>query len=450
MKSNVKFILSAAAALLLLSCARELPVSEALPAAGEQAPSSSQKEVVWNINVSNGGDTKGIKSGWEEGDVVYVFFKDLINAGDGKSAYLELKYENSRWSFTPKNGLDYNSITSGLNASALYFPYGNDMTLSWDDTDGVVFSNETATSSGFLYATSSVTVEQGGEFSTIGANFIMQPNANIVRFFIPDENAEGVAELKGNALKPYNVKVSNSGISFSETSSNYGDSVPGFAATISGEKGWYFYGQANKIGTLFFHIKLPDDSRYTLYRTRNAIESGKSYTMPSLNDWQPAGNDKYVKLGGNYWCTYNAVGSDNGTTQAPDCFSASLYVWGEYYNGIRTDQKVPSEAEWRRMIGDCNSGPITIKADRFMVYTYRNNKNTHLIFRCNLDGQTGDDFFYHSSTLSYDVNYSKVFWTNNRGMYARPVNRLFGVKPILDTLGNKPIYNPPVSGEENF
>ena len=66
-----------------------------------------------------------MKSGWAEGDVVFVFFK-----GVKAPKYLELKRSGSGWVSTPKNGLQISDLGDYGTMSAVYMPYGNDIEVS--------------------------------------------------------------------------------------------------------------------------------------------------------------------------------------------------------------------------------------------------------------------------------------------------------------------------------
>lgn len=69
-----------------------------------------------------------MKSGWAEGDVVFVFFK-----GVKAPKYLELKRSGSGWVSTPKNGLQISDLGDYGTMSAVYMPYGNDIEVSGEN-----------------------------------------------------------------------------------------------------------------------------------------------------------------------------------------------------------------------------------------------------------------------------------------------------------------------------
>ena len=88
---------------------------------------SAQEDLKLNLTITRadglgGGapDTKAIKTGWETGDVIMVFFKTDVQK------YLELKYDGFRWTNTCKNGLTVEDITgaSVKKLRAIHLPYG--------------------------------------------------------------------------------------------------------------------------------------------------------------------------------------------------------------------------------------------------------------------------------------------------------------------------------------
>lgn len=107
----------------LMACAKVEPVMD-------DAPQEDNQEIKFNftVNKTDEGDTKAtIKTGWQEGDVVYVFLKSLKNA-----KYIELKRTGETWVATPKNGLvasDINGLTEGRYLQAIYLPYGSSFSV---------------------------------------------------------------------------------------------------------------------------------------------------------------------------------------------------------------------------------------------------------------------------------------------------------------------------------
>ena len=107
-----KTLLFAAAVLALAACSKESPVKE------DSAIDASK--IVFNIDVQNADATKAIKTAWENGDDVYVFFED------NTTQYVKMTYNGISWTYADKDGnSNYTDLTltaSGKKLSAVYMP----------------------------------------------------------------------------------------------------------------------------------------------------------------------------------------------------------------------------------------------------------------------------------------------------------------------------------------
>ncbi len=86
----------------------------------------------FDITVNSGSNqTKAVKTGWESGDVVYVFFDNVA-----APKYLKMSYNGSEWSKVMYNGAtpeDF-EISGDGKMTAVYLPFGNDEVVSADGT----------------------------------------------------------------------------------------------------------------------------------------------------------------------------------------------------------------------------------------------------------------------------------------------------------------------------
>lgn len=86
----------------------------------------------FDITVNSGSNqTKAVKTGWESGDVVYVFFDNVA-----APKYLKMSYNGSEWSKVMYNGdtpEDF-EISGDGKMTAVYLPFGNDEVVSADGT----------------------------------------------------------------------------------------------------------------------------------------------------------------------------------------------------------------------------------------------------------------------------------------------------------------------------
>ncbi|MCR5520040.1 MAG: hypothetical protein K6F21_06880 [Bacteroidales bacterium] len=82
-----------------------------------------------NIRVTRsddfGGSKATVKTGWADGDMIYLFFKDL----DSSDKFLELAYDGSmrKWTALPQNGLEISDLedAEAKEMTAVFLPYGN-------------------------------------------------------------------------------------------------------------------------------------------------------------------------------------------------------------------------------------------------------------------------------------------------------------------------------------
>ena len=96
------------------------------------------------VNLLDGfGDTKAIvKTGWSDGDVVFVFFKGV---GVAETKYLKLVYDGTTgvWESAAFNGLVAADLinASDKRMTAVFLPYGSMATVAYDGEDCFVFQD---------------------------------------------------------------------------------------------------------------------------------------------------------------------------------------------------------------------------------------------------------------------------------------------------------------------
>ena len=115
MKKIVLLLLVAAG---LLSCAKEMMLQE---------KTSTAAPMKFEINVAG---TKAAKADWADGDVIYVFFKDL------NPNYLIMTYTDGAWnydfSYGPMTDIDFVGV-SEQTLTAVHFPVPVDVDINDDN-----------------------------------------------------------------------------------------------------------------------------------------------------------------------------------------------------------------------------------------------------------------------------------------------------------------------------
>lgn len=157
-------ILCIAALFAVVSCNKE-----------KVEPNQELTQITFNLNASHPDEadaTKAVKTGWEEGDVIFVFF-----SGTAAPKYLEMKREGGAWVFESKNGLALRNGTKGT-MRAIYLPFGSDVTVG---KDGYNYTFSRTDYTYYLTATLPYTVEGG----VVSGTFNMSWPIGFVQFSMP-------------------------------------------------------------------------------------------------------------------------------------------------------------------------------------------------------------------------------------------------------------------------
>ena len=296
MKKNFAIVLAALAA-LTLSCQKEMvETSEKL---NEPAP----EEIIFDLTATHPESTKAIKTGWENGDVIFVFF-----TGKAAPAYLEMKWDGTEWKNTPKD-LSLSNGESGT-MRAVYLPYGSQLTVQ---ADGSAFRFSETQYSYYLTATRPYKVSEG----KVSATFNMSIPEGYVQFYIP-ASADDFT-LRQDYITPVGVALVQADGSISETTDKAaGDAMTGYAygegrqfsgiisADADGQsRHWWFSLKNESTGT-----------QHTLFRPGKSLSKGYAVALPEVDEWVEVGAGKKVFM---YWsnktrCYYDENGREMSST----------------------------------------------------------------------------------------------------------------------------------------
>lgn len=225
--------------------------------------------------------TKAIKTGWESGDVIFVFF-----TGKAAPAYLEMRWDGTEWKNTPK-GLSLSNGESGT-MRAVYLPYGSDLTVQ---ADGSAFRFSETQYSYYLTATRPYKVSGG----KVSATFNMSIPEGYVQFYIPA--SAGDFTLRQDYITPVGVALVQADGSISETSDKAaGEAMTGYAygegrqfsgiisADADGQsRHWWFSLKNESTGT-----------QHTLFRPGKSLSKGYAVALPKVDEWVEVGMGKKV------------------------------------------------------------------------------------------------------------------------------------------------------------
>lgn len=246
------------------------------------------------------GATKGVKTGWENDDKVFIFFSGCT------TGYITTTWNGTEWAAeyagTPTPG------TSGY-LHAVYLPYGNDAYATYSGTESKwTFSEGTDTY--YFYASNvPYTVETIGEEEVLSATVQMVNPSTYVQFYIPYANAAGTVQFACNALCPAVL----SGISASDgnVTASIGDAgtpVTGYADILAGEEGYYVSGipvtTDSETADYYFALKIGDEYAH-YYKNRNTLVPNKAYQLLSYSQWPRVGGARHVMVADGSWKTMN-------------------------------------------------------------------------------------------------------------------------------------------------
>ena len=253
MKKNILFM---AAVLVFAACSKDFKES---PITNDGSIDASK--LVFNITVDS--PTKAMKTAWENGDDVYVFFED------NTTQYVKMTFDGEDWTYTDNaGGTSFSGLSltaSGKKLTAVYFPDFVCSAPPTYDTDrwsfGVV--------SGYYQSTCvDYTVTTTGDVNTLYATLsLVAPNSGlIVQLFVPSSEASAPGTgneyaLTAEQIAPFTFGGVVPGSDVEYSRGTYGHPLPGYGGTIGGDSGYYFWGMLNK-GTMKFIQLVERNSTY--------------------------------------------------------------------------------------------------------------------------------------------------------------------------------------------
>lgn len=340
MKIALMFL--AAAALTLVSCNTEILDD---PAGETPEPVTG---IVFNLaaNHPDGAATKAVQTGWESGDVIFVFFDNVA-----APRYLKMSYDGTRWSYTQMNGTTEETLglTEGAsgNMRAVYLPFGNELSV---EADGTAFTFSETTCSYYLTATLAYTVAEG----KVSGTFDMRIPEGYIQFFLDDEDASSstAIELREPHLTPQGIASIAADGTITHTNVAHGAPLKGYVYNkiekVAGESAGYLFSgilasDARNTAT-DYHFTLviggfsgnyfhKEFSEKTFYRGES---DGRALKLPVVTSWTAytdfipvdlgcdshLGGTEYKRI---YWANRNVgATADTGTGSYGDFFA-----WGE-------------------------------------------------------------------------------------------------------------------------
>ena len=363
MKQTALFL--CAALLALVSCNKEL--------IDTPADNGSVAEITFNLTAKHpdGDATKAVKTGWETGDVIFVFFREIA-----APRFLKMTYDGSGWTNTQMNGTAEEplGLSNGatVNMRAVYLPFGNNLTVS---AEGGSFKFSEKQETYYLTAELSGTVTDG----QVQGCFDMRIPAGYVQFSFPfslteeitvTNSAAGVivnmhgeeltfyVELREPRLTPQGIASIAANGDITHTPAIHGAPLRGYYYDKTGEASCLLLSgilssDARNVPTDYYftcYYTLSQHTRFrelyyrkgyaakTLYRSET---EGRAVLLPAPDSWTQITDYLPVDLGCDinipnseekrriYWSSRNLGASSDFPVHDTD--EARMATWGDYY-----------------------------------------------------------------------------------------------------------------------
>ena len=317
MKKYLILMLAAAAA--LVSCGKDTLALETVQAT----------PITFNLSANHPDATKAVKSGWESGDAIFVFF-----TGAAAPKHLKMTYDGTSWTSAEYNAATQTAGALGLKNGdtgtmrAVFLPFGSDATVSASGTD---FTFSTTYYAYYLTATLPYTVTD----NAVSGAFNMVIPEGYVQFFVEDAEAtDGGYTLGTDAVIPTGVASIAADGTITETSNKTaGDDMTGYA--FSG--GYLFSGKLNtgyrsyrwndteKVEANAYYFakkKVADNTRADYFVSGKTLTSHSAVKLPANDNvyevkYDTPNKGKWIPVGGGITVTLGKFeGSGNSETFA--------------------------------------------------------------------------------------------------------------------------------------
>lgn len=305
--------------------------------------------IVFNLDVRYHDDTKAVKSSWETGDKLFIFFSGV------STGYFTSVYDGTAFSNAKLNGIvTIDDLASSGTLTAIYLPYVGDA----EPVFGTAWTFPENNESYYLMAQKkSYTLSKVDGIATLSATLNMYGMDRYVQVFIPAGGTVMYANIACNALTPSGLNsVELDGTVTRISTKSQGDFMKGYAATVNGVEGYYASGRlAASPGTVYyFAVEMPAGDKYDFYKkTESAISDNAAIKLAHLHQ---VGSGYYSvgTLAGKYWATVN-VGADR-----PWTYTETQKTWTNAVNDLSGEEALPSYSDANGLIMNCINTAITI------------------------------------------------------------------------------------------
>ncbi len=238
-----------------------------------------------DLNIIHDSDTKAVKTGWESGDKIYVFFGKP--ADHPTPAYLTLTFDGSSWTEAWTAGLEAEiASTASGTLHAVYTP-GKLGTMSYSTYLKTYQFFDGDTGWYLKCEKVSYTVSEG----VLAATLNMARPSNFVQFYLEGQ-AANAGKLQFSGDKILKVKVSSiSETGFKQGSHGYGSAIDGvaykgglmFSGILKSDARGIETSHTLKITDTKGTVDKADDVVYTITATKK-MKVNDAFVLPALDN----------------------------------------------------------------------------------------------------------------------------------------------------------------------
>ena len=341
--------------LVLFSCGKAALV----PEPEIQAPiQNALTPIRFELTATHPADTKAVKTGWENGDVIFVFFRqDASYTPVVSPNYLKMSFDGTAWTSTEMGSLGLANGDKGK-MTAVYLPFGNSASISADSDGNYVFNPVYQS----YYLTGELDYEVQG--NKVSGQLAMQVPDGFVQFYVTDfatSQSNGKYMLATDAVTPHFVQYvdRNANVHLVESDDS---NMPGYVYCKGNVKGYLFSGV----------LKGTSDYKYTgnYYLSKTEWNGDnlagrsdyfvKGVTLKSRDSILLPNNgasDKWIPVGSGY-----SVDFGGSVGEWKTCNEGALYPQqlGGLYPFSSPDQtKLPTKEQYEAL-GSLNHYPMSI------------------------------------------------------------------------------------------
>ena len=238
-----------------------------------------------DLNIIHGSDTKAVKTGWESGDKIYVFFGKPED--HTTPAYLTLTFDGISWTEAWTAGLEAEiASTASGKLHAVYTP-GKLGTISYSSYDKQY--NFTGSDPGWYLKCENVSYTVSG--GVLAATLNMAKPSHFVQFYLEGE-AGNAGNLQFSCDKILKVKVSLiRATGFAQANYYYGYAIDGvaykgglmFSGILKSDANGVATSHTLKITDNKGTVDTADDVVYTTTATKT-MKYGDAFVLPALDN----------------------------------------------------------------------------------------------------------------------------------------------------------------------